>query len=212
MTAKTGTSCVIGMALAWFGWMGLAVAQDQPAPSQPSQPSQMQQPSHMQPTQTMAQKMSATATVQKVDMSKRELTLKDAQGNTFMVTVPKDLPRFDAIKAGDRINLDYYQSLALSLNKTDAPPSSNEMAMVQPFSGHLPGGIVGKKISATVEVTNVDRPANKVSVKAPDGTVDTIHITDPGLRSQMGTLKAGDRIQLSYAEATAISFTPAGKE
>jgi hypothetical protein len=160
----------------------------------------------------MAQRMSATGTVQKIDMSKREMTIKDSQGNTFMVTVPKDLPRFEAVKAGDKINLDYYQSMALTLNKASAQPGTNETAIVQPFSGNLPGGIVGKKITATVEVTNVDRANNKVMVKAADGTTDTINVTDPSMRSQLASLKAGDRIQVSYSEATAISFTPAGKE
>lgn len=164
-----------------------------------------------QPVQTVAERASLEATVQKIDAKKRELSLKDEQGNDFMVQVPKDVTRFDAIKVGDRVHLDYYQSAALSLKKS-GEPAVNQTALVEPFTGNLPGGLVGSKITASVEVVNVDAAAGKVTVKGPNGALDTVNVNDPALQPQLGRLKKGDRIQLSYSEALAISVTPKGKE
>jgi hypothetical protein len=82
--------------------------------------------------------------------------------------------------------------------------------MVEKASGHLPGGLVGSKITATAEVMKVDKANNKLTIKGPDGTVDTVNVTDPANQAQLAALKKGDHIQLTYTEAVAMSVTPKG--
>jgi hypothetical protein len=214
------------LALATFSTAGVALADDD-QPGQAQQPSQMQQPSQGQmpseaqppsqrpmPSQTTTQKMSASATVEKIDIKKRELSLKDEQGNQFMVEVPEDVTRFENIKKGDKVNVDYYESVALSLKKPEKgeKPSASEMTMSGRAAGNLPGGMTGRRITATATVTKVDVANNKVSIKAPDGKMDTITVSDPGLQSDLGKLKKGDRIQATYTEAMAITVSPKNKE
>jgi len=233
----------VGLALATFSTGGIALADDdQPArtqqPSQmqqPSQaqPSQMQQPSQAQPSQAMpsqdqatqeqprampstttAQKMSASATVEKVDTKKRELSLKDDEGNHMMVQVPEDVTGFDNLKKGDKINLDYYESVTIALKKPEkgAMPSSSAAAMSEQAPGPLPGGMTARRISATATVAKVDVANNKVTLKGPQGKMDTINVSDPSMQSELGKLKRGDRIQATYTEKMAISVTPKNKE
>jgi Cu/Ag efflux protein CusF len=186
------------MALATFATTGAAVADEQP-----------------QPTQAVAQKVSATATVEKVDAKKRELTLTDAKGNRFMLQVPEDVARFDAIKKGDKLDVDYYESLALSLqphDKAAAPPSAQETATAERYPGKLPGGVMGRKITATATVLKVDPADNKITLKGPDGAIDTVNVRDPAMQSQLARIKKGDRIEASYSEAIALSVAPKNKE
>jgi Cu/Ag efflux protein CusF len=190
----------LGLALTTWTTAGVAIADDEQTANAPTRT-------------TMAQKMSATATVEKVDTKKRELTLKDSQGNTFMTQVPEDVTNFDKLKKGDRIDIDYYESVTLALKKPgEAVAPGGEQTMTQPSSGQLPGGMMARKITAVATVAKVDVAANKVTIKAPDGTMDTINVSDPSLQQKLSSMKKGDKIQASYTQAMAISVAPKNKE
>lgn len=205
----------IGLALTTPGVAFADDEQQQPQQQQQQQqPPTANQPSGM-PTRTMAEKMSASATVEKVDTKKRELTLKDDKGNTFMVQVPEDVTNFENLKRGDKINIDYYQSVTLALKKSEkgaAAPSGGEQVVTERAAGNLPGGLVARKITAVATVQKVDPTTNNVTIKAPDGTVDTINVSDPSLQTQLSKMKKGDKIQASYTEAMAITVSPKSKE
>ncbi|MBE9581971.1 MAG: hypothetical protein IMF18_10165, partial [Proteobacteria bacterium] len=66
------------------------------------------------------QVVSVTAEVQKVDLEKRELTIKDQQGNVSSFTVDKQVERLNEVKAGDKIKVDYYVSLASEIREPTA--------------------------------------------------------------------------------------------
>ncbi|HEX5060977.1 MAG TPA: hypothetical protein VFV99_16535 [Kofleriaceae bacterium] len=221
---------VVASVFATYALAGSAAAQDsQPPQQQPQQqtPSRQKapQPSDQQgmdkekqdkqaaPGEVMAARMSLTATVDKIDMKKRQLTLKDDSGNQFKVDVPPDVQDFKNIKKGDKISIDYYSSVALKLQKPGAAgkPGMTETEMAAKEPAKLPGGIVARKITATAEVMKVDTSANTVTIKGPGGELDTIKVDDPDVQADLGKLKKGDKIKASYTEAVAISITPAQK-
>ena len=72
--------------------------------------------------------------------------------------------------------------------------------------------MVAKKVSATVEVTKVDKAENELTIKGPTGDLDTIKVSDPQTQAQLENIKEGDRIKATYTEAVAISVTPKKKE
>jgi Cu/Ag efflux protein CusF len=165
-------------------------------------------------TEVMAERMSATATVEKVDMAKRKLTLKNEQGQTFKVDIPASIKNANKIKKGDKINLDYYSSVTLSLHKQEPggkAPSAEETEMGARTAAKLPGGVVAKEVTASAEVTKVDAANNMITLKLPGGDTDTIHVTDPQLQSKLSDIKVGDRIRAKYTEAVAITVTPPEK-
>ena len=205
-----------GIGLLTWLTMGTAFAQ-QPSTrdtgQQPSSADQEQQPSRtgQMPSSTVGEIMTASATVQKVDLQKHEVSLKDAQGNEFMLDVPEGVTRLDNVKPGDKVTVTYKQSLALALKKGGSlTPTETQMAARK--AGNLPGGMAGKQITASVKVVKVDPEANKITIKDNQGKTDTINVSDPQLQSQMKDIKPGDRIQASYTEAVAMSVTPKTKE
>lgn len=200
---------VAGIAVA--SWAGVAIAQ-QPQMDQPKSGSAAQgDKTGMPPTEMVGQLMHLTATVQKVDTTKRELTLKDASGNQMMIQVPEDVSRLDQVKKGDTLNIDYYQSVALSLKKPGMASSPSETQMTARDAGKLPGGLVARKISASAEVMKVIPDENKLTIKGPGGDVDTINVTNPDVQADLHKLKKGDRIQVTYSQALAASITPKEK-
>lgn len=193
---------------------------DQPAPSeqppaQSGQPSaQSGQPSSQAPTTTMSrmsQKISTTATVEKMDAQKRQVTLRGADGNEFTVDVPESV-KLGQIHEGDRLKIDYYQAVAISLKKPEAGAQSrtSETKITESNAGTLPGGMTARQITGTVEVVRIDRARNTLTVRRPNGAVDTINVTDPAMQAQLANLHEGDRIQATYTEAAAITVMREG--
>ena len=72
--------------------------------------------------------------------------------------------------------------------------------------------MVAHTIRSTVEVVNVDKSANKLTIKTPSGEMDTLDIKDSGMQSDLDKIKKGDKIKASYTEAVAIAVTPQGKQ
>jgi hypothetical protein len=165
------------------------------------------------PSEVMAEKMSATATVMKVNAAKRQLLLKDDEGHQFKLDIPEKVTGFDAIKKGDKISADYYSSVALSLVKSGGQaPTSGMGTAAERVPGPLPGGMVAKTVRSTVDVVNVDKSANKLTVKLPSGDTDTIDVKDSAMQGDLDKIKKGDKIKVSYTEAVAVAVTPQGKQ
>jgi Cu/Ag efflux protein CusF len=183
---------------------------DQPSPA--DQPSSGDQPPPQRPAAPITQKTektSTTATVVKADAQKRDLTLRSDDGTQFTVEVPQSV-RLDRIREGDRVKLDYYEAIGLSLKKPQpgAQLRSDETTTTQHSAGSVPGGMVTHRINATVEVVKVDRASNRLTVRRPTGVIDTINVTDPALQTQLANVHEGDRIQATYTEAAAIRVMP----
>lgn len=192
MRIKT-LSYLFGIGLATSTAMGVAHGQAQDKPTSA-------------PTAMMAEKMSASATVKKVDTGKRKLVLQDQQGEEFTVKVDESVKNFDAIKKGDKVQLDYFESVSLGLKKA-APgekPSATETVAAARDAGKLPGGIVARQITANVMVQKVDTTEHKLTIKGPQGNMHTIHVTDPSMQAELGKLKQGDMVRATFTEAVAI--------
>ena len=57
----------------------------------------------------------ATVVVTAVDKAERKLTIKNVSGEKMTVQVPVDVKSFEKLKVGDRVDIDYTESLALSM-------------------------------------------------------------------------------------------------
>jgi hypothetical protein len=180
-------------------WMGVGWAQEKPTDQPPSG------------TQVIGQLQSMSASVQKIDPKKRELILKDDAGTQNIVHVPEQVTRLENVKKGDRVNIKYYEAVALSLKKPGETSAPKETGYGEQAAGKLPGGMVARQIKATAEVTMVDTSKNKLTIKGPSGESDTINVTDPALQEALHKLKKGNKIDVTYSEAVAVSVTPKGQ-
>ena len=149
----------------------------------------------------------SSVAVTAIDHSARRVTLKDPSGEKYVVSVPKDVKAFDALKVGDRIDIDYYQSVALSIAAPGTKPSETQVMARSPAGEG--GEVIGKALTVTAKVVNVDADANEVTFKGPRGENKTVKVQDPDLQTKLPDLKAGDAVQLTYTEATAAAIRPA---
>jgi Cu/Ag efflux protein CusF len=153
--------------------------------------------------------VSATATVEAVDMKTRELTLKDEEGKEFNVTVGPEVKNLAQVEVGDQVLVDYYQALTLQLNKENVENgNTSEFALFSAAPGSKPALAGAHKVNITAEVTDVDNENNTVTLKGPKRTVQ-LPIEDPDV---LAKLKVGDKIHATYTEALAVSVEPAQKQ
>ena len=70
---------------------------------------------------------SETVVVTAIDRAAREVTLKDAHGDSKTVQVPPEVKAFDTVKVGDYVDIDYTESVAVSMLPPGSKPSANEV-------------------------------------------------------------------------------------
>lgn len=71
------------------------------------------------PAATGTSMMQISATIDKIDRDKRELTLKGPQGNSTVVKVSDDVKRFDELKEGDQVVVSATESIAISVSSPE---------------------------------------------------------------------------------------------
>jgi hypothetical protein len=151
----------------------------------------------------------SAATVTAIDRGERRATLKDPAGEKFVVSVPKDVKAFDTLKVGDRIDIDFYQSVALSIAPPGTKPGETERVAAAAGGG---AEAMGKSLTVSAKVVSVDSEANEVTFKGPQGMNKTVKVKDPDLQKKVADLKAGDSVQLTFTEATAAEIRPAASK
>jgi hypothetical protein len=156
--------------------------------------------------------MSATrhemGSVVAIDRTARTMTIKNAAGDKDTIDVPAEVAYFDKLKLGDKVALDYHESMAISMLPAGTKPSSSERAtMMKTGKG---AGVIGKQMQVSAEVVAVDAANNEVTFKGPHGHLRTVSVQDPDMQQRLQTLKPGQVVQFTYTEATAAAIAPAG--
>jgi hypothetical protein len=146
-----------------------------------------------------------SAKVEKVDLDKRQLTLRSGEGKPFTIDVPEGVTRLDNVKVGDRITASFYESVAVSLKpQAGKPAGAQETVTVEKAPGDLPQGTVIRRVTTLAKVTGLDRDKNEVTIQTSGGRSDTIEVQDP---ASLKRIKVGDNIRTTYTQAMATSVT-----
>jgi len=152
---------------------------------------------------------SLVATVQAVYPDKRSLTLVGPEGQPRSVFVGPDV-KLDRIHAGDKVNVSYYQGIAVQIARggqivTD--PAAADFAYKN--TSAAPGGGAGSSVTVTVSILGIDPGNNTVAFQDTDGTQHVIAVKSPDMRQFIRTLKPGDHVDVTYTESVAVTVTPA---
>jgi Cu/Ag efflux protein CusF len=158
------------------------------------------------PPEAMSAKLiTASAKVDKVDVKKRELTLKDESDTPFTVNVPESVTRLDNVKPGDRVHVSFYESVAVSLAKAGEKPTQQKMTTVR-TPGTLPSGQISQQITANAKITKINSSKDELTIEGPEGKSNTLRVSD---KAQLSNLKVGDKVMATYTQAMATQVTPA---
>jgi len=149
----------------------------------------------------------AQATVVAIDKETREVTLERTDGAAMVVVAGPEVRNFDQIEVGHSVNARLTVSLSarrLKPEEVAAPPSAEAVA-ARAAPGEMPAGAIAAGVTVAVTVKSVDKSQHLVVFTGPEGELHAVEAErDEGRRFVAG-LKPGDRVELSYAEALAIS-------
>jgi Cu/Ag efflux protein CusF len=146
------------------------------------------------------------ATVQKINKETREVTLKKEDGSTVTIEAPEAVRNFDQIKVGDIVTAKYTQSVALTVRKSDEPPSATGRESVSRAPlGEKPAAASRRTVQITAAVKNIDREKREVTLVGPEGNTTIVKV--PEEMKKFDDLKEGDQVVVTATEAIAISVS-----
>ncbi len=145
-----------------------------------------------------------TADVVAVEHANRVVSFRGPEGNVVAVKVGKEAHNFDQIQVGDKVRVEYYESVALSLGEPGQKPeaSSSQMTARAP-KGAMSAGVEVNTIDVSATVQDIDRKNRTVTLKRPDGRLVKTKV-DKSVKA-FDTLKVGDTVNAQYTQAVAVS-------
>jgi ribosomal 50S subunit-recycling heat shock protein len=149
-----------------------------------------------------------TATVEKIDYDKRLVTLKGPEGNLRTIKVGEEARNFSQVKVGDKVAIEFYESILVEVLKPgEAKPGAQAGSVVgRAKPGEKPAGVAINTITVTATIDKIDKKAQTVTLKGPEGNKETVKVKDP---KNLKKVKVGDNVVISYTEALAISVEKA---
>lgn len=158
---------------------------------------------------TQGDAVTATFTITAIDFKGRLVTLKDKDGYEETIFAGPDVQRFDALKVGDKVTFRYYESIVYQIHKAGSTPApTGDTTAVTRTEGTKPGGTLSRSMTATVTIEAIDPKVPSVTIKKDDGSRASFKVD---ARKNLEGLKAGDRVQITYTQALAISVQTPGK-
>jgi hypothetical protein len=159
----------------------------------------------------VAQLVTATATVEAVNQATRAVTLKTPAGKPLSFTAGPEVKNLAQVKVGDSVVVKYYESLAFSLQKPGADKAlvTAEEKTDQAKAGQKPSASEAVKVRVTTTIQAIDTVGSYVTLVGPKGNAYDVKVRDPKVFSG---IKVGDKVDVTYTEALAISVEPAPKK
>ncbi|MGH7787909.1 MAG: hypothetical protein ACRERC_13625 [Candidatus Binatia bacterium] len=152
-----------------------------------------------------------TATVVSIDQKTRKVSLKGPDGKIIKVKVDEAVQNLPQVKVGDEVVASFYESVVYDVV---APGSAQpgvavaaEAGRAQP--GARPGAVGARAITVTATIDSIDKANMTVTLKGPDGELDTVKVRDA---AKLAKVSPGDLVQITYTEALAIAVTAAPKK
>jgi Cu/Ag efflux protein CusF len=150
--------------------------------------------------QTVTQEL--TATIQAINHDTREVTLKDKDGVLQTVTAGPQIKRFNELKVGDTVTLQYYESVVYKIRKPGEAAMPATDSAVMPSKGPRPGGTAVQQQTATVTIKAIDTAVPSVTVQKEDGDTASFKVED---KAALGRVKVGDKVEITLTQALMIS-------
>ncbi len=151
--------------------------------------------------------VSLSASVEAIDYTNREVTLKGPLGNEVTFTVDQRVKRLGEVKVGDLVHADYYISVAAEVREPTPEELKDPIVLLDtagkapPGSSPAAGALRRFKVVTTIE--GLDRPTRTVTVKGPLGNFLTARVLDP---SRLTQVRIGQTVVITYTEALAIAL------
>jgi hypothetical protein len=154
-----------------------------------------------------------TASVEDINLTNREVTLKGPLGNKVTFVVDQRVKRLDEVKVGDLVQADYFIGFAAELRKPTPEEEKTPLVVLgageKAGADEAPAAAVAKTFKVVTTIEALDRTTRTITVKGPRGNYLTARMRDP---SNLTKMRIGETIVVTYTEALAISLEKVEKK
>jgi Cu/Ag efflux protein CusF len=145
--------------------------------------------------------VTVTAVIAAIDSTHRLITLKRDDGVSEIIYAGPEVQRLSELKVGDKVTFKFQESVVYDIQQPGAKPPSPEKIAVE-RAGAKPGGKITQTMTAVVTLTAIDLAIPSVTVKTEQGEAMSFKVED---KSNLKGVKVGDKVQITYTIALAIS-------
>ncbi len=141
-----------------------------------------------------------------VDQASKQVTLEGPNGKDVTLTVNNQY-NLQSLKAGDRYVAQFTEAITIvAKGPSDKPPVATLTAGLWTANpGATPGAVVARQAHLVVVISAVDQADQRVTLQAPDGSTENIHVTNP---EALQGVQVGDRIAITLTQSVAIALAP----
>jgi hypothetical protein len=152
--------------------------------------------------------VTATATVEDIDVESRIVTLRDPEGNTTTLRVDDSVRNLAQVRRDDAVVVQYREAMVVRVKKPgEVTPGVTESAEpTRAAPGEKPGGTLANTATIVVTVDAIDRANRSVVLVGPKGNKATVDVRDP---ASLEKIAVGDLLEITVTEAVAVDVRPA---
>ncbi|MBI5041844.1 MAG: hypothetical protein HZB57_11800 [Gammaproteobacteria bacterium] len=147
------------------------------------------------------------ATVEAVDITTREVTLRLADGKLMTFIAGDEVRNLAQVKVSDQVIVEYSVGMIMALSPSGSGIRSrvDRVEAGRAAPGQKPAAVVRKTVEVTATVMAVDSQERTVTLKGALRTV-TLPVAED---IDISNVKVGDQVDAVYQESLAISVRPA---
>jgi Cu/Ag efflux protein CusF len=147
----------------------------------------------------------ATATVEKIDLKTRKVTLLLDDGKKKTYKVDSRVQNLAQVKVGDHLAMSFTEEIAIVVGKSNETPgaASSEQVSVAP-KGDKPGVVMVDTSAVSAQIVAVDAPNHRLTLLDPDGKKRTIKVSKKV--TNLDDLKVGDTVDMLMTDSTVIEI------
>jgi Cu/Ag efflux protein CusF len=146
-----------------------------------------------------------TATVEKIDLEKRRITLLLDDGKKKTYKVDNRVQNLAQVKVGDHLEMAFTEEILIVVGKSNETPSaaSTEQVSLAP-DGAKPGVVMVETSSVSAQILAVDAQNHRVTLLDPDGKKKTIKVSKK--MTNLDDLKVGDTVDMLITDSTVVEI------
>ncbi len=145
------------------------------------------------------------ATVQKVDLTKRKVTLLLDNGKKKTFKVDKSVQNLDQVKVGDHLNIAYTEEIIILVGNSKETPGAvaGQEVGVAP-KGAKPGMVMVDTVGLSAKILAVDSRKHRVTLEDPDGKKKTIKVSKKF--QNLDQLQPGQTVDMVMTESVVVEI------
>ena len=146
----------------------------------------------------------ATATVEKIDLEKRKVTLVMDDGKKKTFKVDERVQNLSQVKVGDHLAMSFTEELLIVVGKSNQSPGAAAGEQVSVAPNGEPGVMMVDTSAVSAQILAVDPQNHRVTLLDPDGKKKTIKVSKKV--TNLNDLKVGDTVDLMMTDSTVIEI------